>query len=182
MQLYLCKTDHWKAVVQTRLYYVSELRLAVNIKGDNFPIAGDTVQFLANRILGTAVIHESHHNGYAGHFVLTDIVESSGDVAEPHSTAILREASAEVMTNIDELQHALFVIDGEQQDLSASFAALESRKTSINRRIAGKSVQLTDKPPRKRRASAVTAKQNKKTKVILPEVLGTGTPSNVPLG
>jgi hypothetical protein len=174
MQLYLCKLDNWNAVVQTRLYYVSELRLAVNIKGNNFPIAGDSVQFLANRVLGTAVIQESHHNGYAGHFVLTDITESSGDthdMAGPNSTGILREASAEVMTNIDELQHALFVIDGEQQALSASFAALESRKTSINRRIAGKSVQLIG---RKRRVSAVTVKRNKKTKNI------PGTPSNVP--
>ena len=56
MQVYLCKAAHWQAVVETGLYYISELRMAVNIKGNNFPAPGDTVQFLANRVLGTAVI------------------------------------------------------------------------------------------------------------------------------
>ena len=160
MQIYLCKTVHWQAVLHTGLYYITELRLAANIKGDNFPIAGETIQFLANRILGTAVVKESYQNGYAGHFVLTDFNESSGDVQDVKVTDILQDASAEIMNNIDELQHTLFLIDEEQQNLAALFTALESRKTNINRRIAGKSVKLLKKPPRKRKA---TTEQNKKT-------------------
>ena len=171
MQVYLCKASHWQAVVDTGLYYISELRMAVNIKGNNFPAPGDTVQFLANRVLGTAVIQKSYQNGYAGHFVLTDITESPVDAharlaSIPKSTDILREASAEVMTNIGELQHALFLIEEDQQAMAAIFASLESRKTNINRRIAGKSVEVMNKPPRKRKTPG---NQNKKTKSsILP--------------
>jgi hypothetical protein len=166
MQVYLCKAAYWQAVLDTRLYYISELRLAVNIKGKNFPNAGDTVQFLSNRVLGTAVIQESYQNGYAGHFVLRDINDLSGDhvVGLPKSTDILRDASAEVAANIDGFLHDLFLIDEEQQAMSTRFASLESRKTNITRRIAGKSVQLMEKAPRKRKASAVTGNKNKKMK------------------
>jgi len=70
MKVYLCKQSHWCAVTEKKLYYISELRMARHYAADDFPVAGETIQFLANKILGTAVVKESYHNGYAGHFVL----------------------------------------------------------------------------------------------------------------
>ena len=70
MKVYLCKQSHWCAVTEKKLYYISELRMARHYAADDFPVAGETIQFLANKILGTAVGKESYHNGYAGHFVL----------------------------------------------------------------------------------------------------------------
>ena len=91
------------------------------------------------------MVQESYQNGYAGHFVLTDFSESSCATDETKSTDILSGASDEIKSNIDELQHTLFLIDEEQQDLASQFTALQSRKTNIIRRIAGQSVQFTEK-------------------------------------
>jgi hypothetical protein len=150
----MCKRAHWQAVMETTLYYVSELRLARHIGSNDLPEAGETVQFLANSILGTAVIQAFHHNGYAGHFVLRNIrstvTETPG--ACPESTDLLQKASPSVRTNLQALEFELFQVETEQQVVAASFAALESQKRSISRRLAGKPVQLTEKRKRARRS------------------------------
>ena len=146
MKLYLCKRSHWRAVQETSLYYLSELRLARHRGARDFPVVGETVQFLADRLLGTAVIQEAHHNGYAGHFVLAEIesyvptTEAKTEQGAPADTALVYE---------------LFLLEEEQQQVAATFAALESQKKNITRRLDGKAVQLTTKPVRKKRKTPV---------------------------
>lgn len=148
----MCKRVHWQALLETKLYYVSELRLARHHGSDDFPAVGETVQFLADNILGTAEIKESYQNGYAGHFVLTNIdsrvprycMDGEEDL-EAKSTDLLHKASSSVKANIQALEYELFLLETEQQVVSASFSALESQKRSIQRRIAGKPVQLMEK-------------------------------------
>jgi hypothetical protein len=145
MKVYMCKRVHWQALLETKLYYVSELRLARHHGSDDFPAVGETVQFLADNILGTAEIKESYQNGYAGHFVLTNIDSRVQEDLEAKSTDLLHKASSSVKANIQALEYELFLLETEQQVVAASFSALESQKRSLQRRIAGKPVQLMEK-------------------------------------
>ena len=146
MKLYLCKRAHWQAVQETHLYYVSELRLARHRAAQDFPVPGETVRFLADRSLGTAVIQEAHQNGYAGHFLLVDI--ESYVLPAPISEAKTGPGNAA-------LEYELFLLEEEQQHMAASFAALESQKKNIVRRLAGQGVKLTAKPGRTKRKAPV---------------------------
>jgi hypothetical protein len=110
----MCKYVHWQSVLDTKLYYVSELRLARHHKSNDFPAAGDTVQFLADRILGTAVIEKAYQNGYGAHFELTNIDTFMAKDSCVHSTDILKKASNHILSNIEllemELKHDYIII------------------------------------------------------------------------
>ena len=166
MKVYLCKKVHWNAVMATKLYYVSELRLARHYKSKDFPKVGEKVQFLADRILGTAVIKESYQNGYAGHFLLENIVPvfERNENAVSESTDILDKASTLTMENIEKLELEMFTIEEKQQEISASFASMESRKKNIYRRISGKNVELS-KPAKKKLKSEKKPKSTPKRKI-----------------
>jgi len=150
MRVYMCKNVHWQSVVETKLYYMSELRLARHHRSNDFPVTGDIVQFLANRILGTAVIKEAYQNGYGAHFILTNINSfvASGPGPRTNSTDLLDNASNCVQSNIERLENESFQLEEEQQNLATLFAALESQKKNIHRRILGKPVKLTENRPK----------------------------------
>ena len=151
--IFLCKTRHWPAVQRERLYYISELQLAVLLRHNSIPCAGDVVKFIANHELGTARIVRIVHNGYAGHMELADI--TTAEVVQPshaETTNILDSTPVDVMADISVLQQELQLIETRKQDLVAEFDFYTSKANTIHRRIAGKPVLLTKRKraPKKR--------------------------------
>jgi hypothetical protein len=145
--VYLCRTNHWAAVRSTRLFYMTELRLAIHLRQNNLPRIGDIVKFLSNVELGTATVEDIQHNGYSGHLVLKDIKDTA-----PFSTLACEPPHPTTEhENKESLEQQLMVIEVLQTDIAGSFEELQSQRTNIQRRLQGKPVQLTRKRKKTRR-------------------------------
>jgi hypothetical protein len=159
MRVFLCKTHHWIAVQEKKIYYVSELQLANLLRSAELPSEGEIVKFIANKELGTAQIVKFTHNGYAGHIELRDFC-SLVDVDKPaETTKILDSAPNDVLSDLTNLENEKNMRKSHMEEILADFAYQKSKVDSIDRRISGLPIVLS-----KRKKTAKKQPKLKKTR------------------